>query len=1178
MATEDEWSVKSAAMDSDGYATPPRRLEALTGHLEAFQLDSFNRAAQRASSAGKLTNLFKIKMLSKPAPQQSPIGGEGYISSGPAGVVTPSAGSCAGASGTGASPRTPPIAAAGAAAAGSHLLSADDLLTWSNEPIPTSLLKLAPENASRAVKMHAHIQRYCGDDGREARLPQAAAVEVVQKLLHQGLKRPELRDELYVQLVRQTRGNPLPHSRARAWELFTLVAAAMPPSKDFTGLISEYIHGVVRDGLAAAGCAPAPGDEAVRAAAEAMWGALKRSTKAGPRRTLPTSEEIIAALSGRRLSVLVFFLDETFEEVAYDVTTTVAEAVEQVAGVIRLSAFSTFSLFVGYKPVAGKAAAATEGGGPGDEYTVLDDNRYVADVVAELRSPKSAHEGWQARVVFRKRMFRETDEAVTEPTFVNLSYMQAQHDYLAGNYPVVRDDAAQMAALQMQAEYGPSLGSDPGAISAACERFITRQVFGTRPRDEWRADVGARYKALAEYSKDEARAQFLRILRTLPYGSSSFFTVRRIEDPIGLLPAKLMLGINKRGVHFFRPVPKEYLHSAELRDIMQFGSSSQAVFFKMRVAGVLHIFQFETRQGEDICMALQTHINDVMVKRITKAKAQADNGGGVRQSGTGAAAAAGALASKFEAHIADLSRQLADVRQVAEDATSRESEARLARDQVSAELADAREALASEAAARGALEDRLEAARAEAADARRELEAARGALSAAQSSATESASRVSGTEGRLDELCALVDARAREAEAAAARAAAAERALADAAKERDALEKRAVRLERALEEQAKELRDQLEVSQSELRTALRARDDKVAALLEELGRAEEQSEALRSELDGARGDLAELEELRELRADVERKERQQAAIIEGQDSLMDLLLPAQPRASGPRAPEVPRLEIKKDPRGLVTVQGATVVPVPSAEAALAMIDDGLARRHTAGTAMNRESSRSHLIISLVVEATNLQTQSVARGKLSFVDLAGSERVKKSGSTGENLKEAQAINKSLSALGDVISALASEQPHIPYRNHKLTMLMSDSLGGNAKTLMFVNVSPSDSNLDETQNSLTYATRVRTIKNDAKRDESSKEVLRLKRAVEYWKEQAGLATAEARAGADLREVTDRRTPGPDDDAPQPAPQSARRQGGGNGGGGGAAGSVGGGASAVWSEAEEAGDAQE
>ena len=69
-------------------------------------------------------------------------------------------------------------------------------------------------------------------------------------------------------------------------------------------------------------------------------------------------------------------------------------------------------------------------------------------------------------------------------------------------------------------------------------------------------------------------------------------------------------------------MPKEYLHSAELRDIMQFGSSSQAVFFKMRVAGVLHIFQFDTKQGEDICMALQTHINDIMMKRYSKVGAE----------------------------------------------------------------------------------------------------------------------------------------------------------------------------------------------------------------------------------------------------------------------------------------------------------------------------------------------------------------------------------------------------------------------------------------------------------------------------------------------------------------------------------------------------------------------------
>jgi len=219
------------------------------------------------------------------------------------------------------------------------------------------------------------------------------------------------------------------------------------------------------------------------------------------------------------------------------------------------------------------------------------------------------------------------------------------------------------------------------------------------------------------------------------------------------------------------------------------------------------------------------------------------------------------------------------------------------------------------------------------------------------------------------------------------------------------------------------------------------------------------------------------------------------------DKLIDLLL-------SQKGGEPPRLDIKKDQKGMVFVLGATVLSADSSDDLEKIFNKGSESRHVASTKMNSESSRSHLIIGVVVESTNLTTGAVTRGKLSLVDLAGSERVGKTGATATQLKEANSINKSLSALGDVISALSSEQSFIPYRNNKLTMLMQDSLGGNAKTLMFVNISPADYNAAESIISLTYAARVKLITNDASKNAETKEVARLKRVI-----------AKLKAGEDL-----------------------------------------------------------
>jgi len=190
------------------------------------------------------------------------------------------------------------------------------------------------------------------------------------------------------------------------------------------------------------------------------------------------------------------------------------------------------------------------------------------------------------------------------------------------------------------------------------------------------------------------------------------------------------------------------------------------------------------------------------------------------------------------------------------------------------------------------------------------------------------------------------------------------------------------------------------------------------------------------------------------------------------------------------------LDIKKDAQGMVFVTGATIATAETKEDLAKIIEGGFKHRHVSSTKMNAESSRSHLVFSMLLESVNKTTGAKACGKLSLVDLAGSERQDKTGATAERLKEAQSINKSLSALGDVISALSTNESFIPYRNNKLTLLMSDSLGGNAKTLMFVNTSPADYNADETTTSLVYAARVKLIVNSAEKQLEGKEVQRLK----------------------------------------------------------------------------------
>ncbi|XP_045900572.1 kinesin-like protein KIF13A isoform X5 [Micropterus dolomieu] len=212
------------------------------------------------------------------------------------------------------------------------------------------------------------------------------------------------------------------------------------------------------------------------------------------------------------------------------------------------------------------------------------------------------------------------------------------------------------------------------------------------------------------------------------------------------------------------------------------------------------------------------------------------------------------------------------------------------------------------------------------------------------------------------------------------------------------------------------------------------------------------------------------------------------------------------------------------------VDGLSQLAVTSFEDIEVLMSEGNKSRTVAATNMNEESSRSHAVFSIIVTQTLYDLQSGNSGekvsKLSLVDLAGSERVSKTGAAGERLKEGSNINKSLTTLGCVISALADQSgkgktKFVPYRDSVLTWLLKDNLGGNSKTAMIATVSPAADNYEETLSTLRYADRAKRIVNHAvvNEDPNARIIRELREEVEKLRVQ--LSQAESMKAPELKE---------------------------------------------------------
>ncbi|KAM5472250.1 Kinesin heavy chain [Microsporum audouinii] len=184
-------------------------------------------------------------------------------------------------------------------------------------------------------------------------------------------------------------------------------------------------------------------------------------------------------------------------------------------------------------------------------------------------------------------------------------------------------------------------------------------------------------------------------------------------------------------------------------------------------------------------------------------------------------------------------------------------------------------------------------------------------------------------------------------------------------------------------------------------------------------------------------------------------------------------------------PQNDNLPVHEEKSRGVYVKGLLEIYVSSVQEVFEVMRRGDTSRAVAATNMNQESSRSHSIFVITITQKNVETGSAKSGQLFLVDLAGSEKVGKTGASGQTLEEAKKINKSLSALGMVINALTDgKSTHIPYRDSKLTRILQESLGGNSRTTLIINCSPSSYNDAETLSTLRFGGRAKAIKNKAK----------------------------------------------------------------------------------------------
>jgi MyTH4 domain/FERM central domain/PTB domain (IRS-1 type)/RA like domain/WW domain len=498
----------------------------------------------------------------------------------------------------------------------------EKLLSFKKSMIKKALLKKNRDLDDKAVQAFKNIMSYMGDRAT-SKDPAGHAL----KLIGNAMTNPAgLRDEIYLQLCKQTTANPSAESTIKGWELMMFCLATFPPSKQLKKFLKSF-YTTARD-------SPESLDQ-VKEFASAALKRLPRILKLGQRKQVPSTYELDQLKSGAQCTVQVFGIDDSFKTIKVTSYTLVKDVEEEYIRKISLTSFAPFAMYE-----SDKSRANVE--------RLLDPKDRILDVLASWteavryeeikevapsfgRDNDEKEEDTNGSSIFNCFLYKaklvlktNTHEIVSDPVALALMYQQAKHDVVTSRYPAKEKDLTTLAALQLQATFGDYQPEhDPLWLDPQLDRFLPMSSLPPATdrehqpkRREWEVKIIEKYSKIHGFTSTEAMLNYLDYVQDWPYYGASFFMVeqRQFRD----YPDWLELGVSCEGIILMHPQKRSLLENYKYSDIVTWGSSEERFIIVVGNIVQQRKLIFKTHAGKQVNSLIHEYVK-------TKVKQRAGN-------------------------------------------------------------------------------------------------------------------------------------------------------------------------------------------------------------------------------------------------------------------------------------------------------------------------------------------------------------------------------------------------------------------------------------------------------------------------------------------------------------------------------------------------------------------------